>query len=217
MFNRRNFVLLSAAFTLCPMVARAQQPPSPMPIVTIDPGHGGADWGATDGIKEKDAVLAISLKVAEILRVHGVRAVLTRNGDYFVPLDDRVKISEQNRSQLFVSIHANYLNRPEARGIETWIAPSRDSRLAVLIQSSIVRRLGAVDRGVKSARFLVLRKSVVPAVLVETGFISNQIECTLLKTPEYRYRMADAIARGILEYLGIQLKQQESPALPVLR
>ncbi len=185
--------------------AAAPQPIPKQPVIVIDPGHGGEDWGATDGIKEKDAVLAIGSQVAKILELHGLKAILTRNGDYSIGLDRRVEIARESKADLFVSIHANYFDREEAMGVETYSYGS-GSRLAELIQQSIVSRLAVVDRGTKTARFLVLRKSIIPAVLVETGFISNKLESALLATPEYRNQMADAIARGILQYLGIEYK-----------
>lgn len=197
---------------LVPIASHAVPSPK-QPIVIIDPGHGGADWGATDGNKEKDAVMAIGAQVAKILEAHGVTAILTRNGDYFISLDRRVEIARESQGDLFVSIHANYFERPEAMGVETFHYGSGE-KLAGLIQQSIVSRLAVVvgrasplvNRGVKTARFLVLRKSSIPAVLVETGFISNKLEGALLGTPEYRNRMADAIARGILQYLGLDYK-----------
>jgi N-acetylmuramoyl-L-alanine amidase len=205
--RRRIIAGLTILSILLPITAQAAAPQSipTKPVIVIDPGHGGADWGATDGIKEKDAVMAIGVQVAAILEAHGIKAILTRNGDYFIGLDRRVEIARESKADLFVSIHANYYDRPEAMGVETYSYGS-GSRLADMIQQSIVRRLAVVDRGIKTARFLVLRKSTIPAVLVETGFISNKLELAMLATPEYRNRMADAIARGILEYLGIQYK-----------
>jgi N-acetylmuramoyl-L-alanine amidase len=207
--DRRTVITgLTICSLLIPIASHAATIPqsiSKQPIVIIDPGHGGKDWGATNGIKEKDAVMAIGAQVAKMLEVHGVKPILTRSGDYFISLDRRVEIARESKADLFVSIHANYFDRPEAMGVETYSYGS-GSRLADMIQQSIIRRLGAVDRGTKTARFLVLRKSTIPAVLIETGFISNKLESAMLATPEYRNRMADAIARGILEYLGIEYK-----------
>jgi N-acetylmuramoyl-L-alanine amidase len=205
--RRRIIAGLTILSILLPITAQAAAPQSipTKPVIVIDPGHGGADWGATDGIKEKDAVMAIGVQVAAILEAHGIKAILTRNGDYFIGLDRRVEIARESKADLFVSIHANYYDRPEAMGVETYSYGS-GSRLAEVIQQSIVRRLAVVDRGSKTARYLVLRKSTIPAVLVETGFISNKLESAMLATPEYRNRMADAIARGILQYLGIEYK-----------
>lgn len=187
-----------------PIAVNALPTPT-LTTVVIDPGHGGADWGATDGIKEKDAVLAIALQTAKILEAHGVRVVLTRSGDYFIGLDERVNISNRNNANLFISIHANYYDRPEAIGVETFHY-GQGKGLANSVQDAIIGQLAPVDRGVKTARYLVLRKSTIPAILVETGFISNKIEGALLATTEYRNRMGDAIARGILKYLGIEYR-----------
>lgn len=206
--DRRTIIAgLTIVSMLIPIASHAAAPQAipKQPVIIIDPGHGGADWGATDGIKEKDAVMAIGAQVAKILEARGLKAILTRNGDYFIGLDRRVEIARESKADLFVSIHANYFEREEAMGVETYSYGMGD-RLATVIQQSIVSRLAVVDRGVKTARFLVLRKSTIPAVLVETGFISNKIECAMLATPEYRNRMADAIARGILQYLGIEYK-----------
>jgi N-acetylmuramoyl-L-alanine amidase len=188
-----------------PIQINAQTPPK-TPIVVIDPGHGGQDFGAWDGNKEKDAVLAIGLQTAKILDAHGVKTILTRDRDIFIPLDRRVQIAKETKADLFISIHANYFEKEEASGVETYYYGASSHPLATTIQTAIVNQLKPRDRQVKTARFLVLRKSPIPAVLVETGFISNKLESALLATPEYRNRMADAIARGILRYLNIQYK-----------
>jgi N-acetylmuramoyl-L-alanine amidase len=207
MHRRKIIAGLTIVSMLIPIASHAAAPQliPKQPVIVIDPGHGGDDWGATDGNKEKDAVMAIGLTVAKILEAHGLKAILTRNGDYFIGLDRRVEIARESKADLFVSIHANYFEREEAMGVETYSYGS-GSRLAEAIQRSIISRLALVDRGTKTARFLVLRKSTIPAVLVETGFISNKLESAMLATPEYHNRMADAIARGILQYLGIEYK-----------
>jgi N-acetylmuramoyl-L-alanine amidase len=207
MHRRKIIAGLTIVSMLIPIASHAAAPQliPKQPVIVIDPGHGGDDWGATDGNKEKDAVMAIGLTVAKILEAHGLKAILTRNGDYFIGLDRRVEIARESKADLFVSIHANYFEREEAMGVETYSYGS-GSRLAEAIQRSIISRLALVDRGTKTARFLVLRKSTIPAVLVETGLISNKLESAMLATPEYHNRMADAIARGILQYLGIEYK-----------
>jgi len=96
---------------LIPIASHAavnQQPIFKQPVIVIDPGHGGADWGATDGLKEKDAALAIGKVIVKILESHGVKGILTRDRDYFISLDRRVEIARESKADLFVSIHANY-------------------------------------------------------------------------------------------------------------
>jgi N-acetylmuramoyl-L-alanine amidase len=196
--------------TLMPIRALAEPQATALPFptrlpaatVVIDPGHGGDDWGATGEQQESKIVLAIGLQVAKILEAHGVKVKLTRDGDYFISLARRVEISQESKANIFISIHANEYSNPGAMGVETY----GDVSLAQPIQDAIVSRLAAVDRGIKSARFYVLRKSSVPAVLVEVGFVSNKLEGALLGTVEYQNRMADSIARGILKYLGIEYK-----------
>jgi N-acetylmuramoyl-L-alanine amidase len=131
-----------------------------------------------------------------------VKVKLTRDDDRFISLARRVEISQESKPNIFVSIHANEYSDTEVMGVETY----GDRSLARSIQDAIVSRSGVVNRGVKSARFYVLRKSLVPAALVEVGFISNSLEGALLGTKEYQNKLADSIARGILKYLGIGYK-----------
>lgn len=194
--------------------ASAENPnPSPLPrrpvpkgkvVVVVDPGHGGKDSGAPGigGLLEKDVILPISKKIAAILEKNGVQAVLTRNSDYFVELQGRVDLAEQKNADLFVSIHANSVaNRPDVNGLETYYYDS-GARLAQVVHNSILRNIGTIkDRGVRKARFYVLRKSSMPSILVETGFMTGREDNPRLGNPEYQNRMAEAIANGILQYL----------------
>jgi N-acetylmuramoyl-L-alanine amidase len=179
-------------------------------LVTIDPGHGGKDPGAIglNELREVDVILPISLRVSKILEEKGVATQLTRDSDYFVGLDERVVMSRKAGASIFVSIHANSIdNRPDVNGLETYHY-HRGLELANIVHSNIARLLGEdhddplLDRGVRTARFLVLRKSEIPAILVEVGYLTSPIESPKLANEKYRDRMADAIAQGILEYLG---------------
>jgi N-acetylmuramoyl-L-alanine amidase len=197
-------------------------------LVTIDPGHGGKDSGAIglDGLREVDVILPISLRVSKILQDKGIATQLTRDSDYFVGLDERVVMSRKAGASIFVSIHANSIdNRPDVNGLETYHY-HRGLELANIVHSNIVGLLGTngedplLDRGVRSARFLVLRKSEIPAILVEVGYLTSPTESLKLADEKYRDRMADAIAQGILEYLGksanISLNSKNStPVVPV--
>jgi N-acetylmuramoyl-L-alanine amidase len=179
-------------------------------LVTIDPGHGGKDSGAIglDGLREVDVILPISLRVSKLLEEKGVTTQLTRDSDYFVGLDERVVMSRKAGASIFVSIHANAIdNRPDVNGLETYHY-HRGLELANIIHSNVIGLLGGdlddplLDRGVRSARFLVLRKSDIPAILVEVGYLTSPTESLKLAEEKYRERMANGIAQGILEYLG---------------
>jgi len=178
--------------------------PSGGVVVMIDPGHGGKDPGAIGigGLREKDVILPISKKVAEILRKNGVNAVLTRNTDYFVSLKGRVVMSERRKADLFVSIHANSmgLSRPDINGLEVYYYNS-GKRLADVVRKGITRKVKIRDRGIRRARFYVLRKTSMPAILVETGYVTGREDATKLKQTWFRNQMAEGIADGILRYL----------------
>jgi len=173
-------------------------------LVVIDPGHGGKDSGAPGlgGLLEKDVVLPIGRRVAAILEQNGVQAVLTRDADFFVELKGRVDIAERVNATLFVSVHANSVDgRPDVNGLEVYYYDSGYA-LAEVVRNSILQNIGTLkDRGTRKARFYVLRKSSMPSILVETGYMSGREDNPRLGTAEYQNRMAEAIARGILKYL----------------
>lgn len=177
--------------------------PNARALVVIDPGHGGKDPGAIgiNGLREVDVILPISLEVARLLEQQGVQVVLTRNSDYFVELAGRTAIANRVNADLFVSIHANSIQtRPDVSGLETYYFTS-GLTLARYIHNSILQSLNIPDRGVRRARFYVLRNSAMPSVLVETGFVTGYDDSARLATPAYQNQMAAAIARGILQYL----------------
>ncbi len=178
------------------------------PVIVIDPGHGGKDPGAIGigGLRETDVVLDISNQVARILQQQGVVVRMTRSNETFVSLQGRVAFAERARATAFVSIHANAisLSRPDVNGLETYHAPGArlGSRLARTIHNTILRNISMGSRGVRSARFYVLRKSSMPAVLVETGFLTGRDDNPRLRNPAWRSQMAQSIAQGILNYLS---------------
>jgi len=173
-------------------------------VVVVDPGHGGGDPGAVGigGLQEKQVVLEISRQVATILQRQGIQAVMTRYDDREIDLQPRVDFAERINASLFVSIHANAisLSRPDVNGLETYYYDT-GGRLARTIHDNILRRTGIPDRRVRRARFYVLRKTSMPAVLVETGFVTGADDAVRLSNPAYRSRMAEAIAEGILQYV----------------
>ncbi|QEI42911.1 N-acetylmuramoyl-L-alanine amidase LytC [Dolichospermum sp. UHCC 0315A] len=173
-------------------------------VVIIDPGHGGKDSGAIGigGVLEKDVILPIGKRIAEILERNGIQVIMTRDSDYFVTLPGRVTMAERANADVFVSIHANSAgaNRPEVSGLETYHYDS-GLRLAQIVHSKILQSLNVRDRNVRKARFYVLRKTSMPSILVETGFLTGRDDAAKLRTSAYQNQMADAIAQGILQYL----------------
>ncbi|QSF49838.1 MULTISPECIES: N-acetylmuramoyl-L-alanine amidase [unclassified Thermosynechococcus] len=192
-----------------PPTATPQPPNQPVPrgrfVVVIDPGHGGRDPGAIGigGIREKDIVLDISLQVSQFLQQQGVQVILTRTTDIDLDLAPRVAIAERARANAFVSIHANAISlaRPDVNGLETYFAPGRSSRLASAIHNSILNSLNIRDRGVRAARFYVIRNTSMDSALVETGFVTGAEDAANFKNPAWRTQMARAIAQGILNFL----------------
>ena len=178
--------------------------PSGRVIVIVDPGHGGPDPGAIGigGLREKDIVMSIAQQVASLLDQQGVQAVLTRTGDYDLDLEPRVSMAERMNADVFVSIHANAisLSRPDINGLETYYY-SNGQRLAQTIHNSILQGVDVGNRGVRNARFYVLRRTSMPSVLVEVGFVTGREDAAKLSSSAYQSQMAQAIARGILQYL----------------
>jgi N-acetylmuramoyl-L-alanine amidase len=155
-----------------------------------------------DGIREADIVLDIGKKLAEILSQQGVQVVLTRDRDVEIDLEPRVSYAEQVNADLFVSVHANAINmsRPDVNGLETYYYSSGQG-LASDIHRSILDSMDIRDRGVRTARFYVLRRTSMPAVLVEVGFVTGAEDQRRLSDSDYRTQMAQAIARGVLQYI----------------
>ena len=172
-------------------------------LVMIDPGHGGRDPGAVgNGLQEKEINLFISRRLQRTLEQRGYRVAMTRSSDFELDLQPRVDIAERANATVFVSIHANAisLSRPEVNGLETYYYSS-GRNLARAIHSSVLRSTNLRDRGVRQARFYVLRNTSMPAVLVETGFITGREDSARLRSNAAREQIADAIAQGIIDYL----------------
>jgi N-acetylmuramoyl-L-alanine amidase len=177
-------------------------------LVMLDPGHGGKDPGAIgpSGLREVDVILPVAKRVAEILERQGIAVKMTRNSDYFVGLDERVTISRDAGATLFVSIHANSIDgRPDVNGLELYHYNLGQS-FAETVHSAVLDYVNKngfylADRRVRSARFLVLRKSAIPAILVETGYLTNDAEAARLRRDDYQKAMAEGIAKGIIQYI----------------
>lgn len=184
-------------------------------IITIDPGHGGSDSGAVgpNGYTEKEGAFAISQKVASILNQSGAKVVMTRNSDVDVygpnasarnELQARVDVGNNANSDIFVSIHCNAFVNPAANGTQTFYYGSsyQGQRLAQSIQEKMIEANGLRDRGISTCNFYVVKHSYMPAVLIETAFITNYDEEALLSDDEWQTTMAKAIAEGINEYFS---------------
>src|SRR6476660_2461952 len=169
------------------------------PIIVIDAGHGGHDRGGIPGqrIAEKDMTLDVAQRLRNVLSASGYRVVMTRDSDVFVPLGTRVAIANSYRNAIFVCIHFNATQRRAAGGIETYFY-SRDSLpLASAIHSYVVGGAPSSNRGVRRRGFYVLRKTNIPAVLVECGFLTNPTEAAYAASASYRQKLAEEIAAGV--------------------
>ena len=177
-------------------------------LVMIDPGHGGVDPGAVGigGLQEKGVVMAVSQHVASILRQQGVMVQMTRQVDETVDLQPRVELAEAADATVFVSIHANAVNmqRPEVNGVETYYYSNAGAPLANLLHRRVISSVAMNDRGVKQARFFVLRRTSMPAALIEIGFVTGAIDAPKLRDPNWQAQMGQAIAAGILDYVRAQ-------------
>lgn len=202
--------------------------PKQMPrLVVLDPGHGGKDSGAIGPSKlhEKQVVLDISLRVKRILESQKIAVRMTRSGDTYPTLDQRTDYAAQAGADLFISIHADGAGDPSANGVETFITSIAggessnhygqggdtgfeknnkfDAANAVLgysIQHNLVKASQRSDRGLRRARYSVIRNAPCPAALVECGFVTNPSEESLLNSATYRENVARGICKGILGY-----------------
>ena len=193
--------------------------------IVLDPGHGGFDKGAISGYGyEKDYALDLARLLRPVLQAKGFRVIMTRESDVFVPLELRARIANATHDSIFVSLHFNATDRdPIASGFEIysltprgapstyedWLtqmsiniqngteADAASVELSSCIYHSIIGHIGEFDRGIKRARFAVLRLTKIPAVLVEGGFLTERGESRLIANPEWRKKLADAVCTGI--------------------
>jgi N-acetylmuramoyl-L-alanine amidase len=189
------------AGTVALLLASQSWAASSFSTVVIDPGHGGIDRGGIPGqrVPEKVVALDTALRLQRLLQHAGLRTVMTRSTDVFVPLPKRAAIANAQPNSIFVSIHYNASPRQSAHGIETYSEDARGRVLAARIQRQIIDRVSTENRGIRHAEYFVLRKCHTPAVLVECGFLTNPAEAELALTARYRETVAEQIAAGILE------------------
>ena len=171
--------------------------------VIVDPGHGGIDRGGAPGqrVPEKPYTLDVGLRLAATLRENGFHVLLTRDGDYFVGLRERCNLANAQGSAIFVSVHFNGAPRTAADGVETYYYTPQSAGLAAAVHRRLLAATGLEDRHVRRRGFFVIRNTRPPAILVEPGFLSNpQTAGRVADSPAYRQRLADAIARGIMDW-----------------
>lgn len=195
--------------------------------IVLDPGHGGEDSGAAGKRhQEKAIVLDLAQRVRTRLRRHGFAVRLTRADDYALELEARTDRARRWYADLFVSLHLNAAPNQDAAGIETYCltAPGQASTnggqrqsprcpgnafdresilLAYRVHAALVATTGSADRGIRRARFAVLRDAPCPAILVECGFISNAAEERRMGGWRFRRKAAEGITRGIMDFADL--------------
>jgi len=200
-------------------------------LVVLDPGHGGADPGTGQGsLQEKGFTLDIVKRIRARLHENHVNVMLTRDRDATMSLEERCWRADRYGADVFVSIHLNASRNQAISGIETYIVPASgypttveqeqniivvkrkdcpgnrfDGANVVLgqyLHKGVLAHTGAADRGIRRARFYVIRNANSPAALVECGFLSNRGEARKILDADYRDQIAEGIARGILTYLS---------------
>jgi N-acetylmuramoyl-L-alanine amidase len=203
--------------------------------VVLDAGHGGFDKGARSAYgREKEYALDLARQLRPLLQAKGFKVIMTRENDVFLPLELRAHIANQTRDSIFVSIHFNATANRDATGFEIYSltprgAPStaddalalsflnmeagsavdtQSFELSVSVYHSMLGHFPEVDRGIKRARFAVLRRTKIPAILVEGGFLSETGESKLVANPAWRGKLAEAISVGIENYRNVTEKKQ---------
>jgi N-acetylmuramoyl-L-alanine amidase len=203
--------------------------------VVLDPGHGGFDKGARNAFgMEKNYALDVARLLRPMLQKKGFKVVLTRENDVFIPLHMRARIANATKDSIFVSLHFNGASNTEATGLEIFSltprgAPSTDDNalalrfvnmqagtavdaqsfaLSATVFHSMLGHLPEVDRGIKRARFAVLRHTKIPAILVEGGFLTETENSKRVADPAWREKLAESLAVGIESYRNLVEKKQ---------
>lgn len=173
----------------------------PSTVVVIDPGHGGFDRGGIphQRVPESMMNLDVAQRLKAVLQAYGYHVVMTRDSDVFIPLGTRVAIANSYRDAIFVCIHFNATPRSSASGIETYFYSSQSLPLASAIHYYVAGGAPSANRGVRRRGFFVLRRTTIPSVLVECGFLTNPTEAQYAQSVAYRQKLAEEIGRGVRE------------------
>lgn len=190
---------------------------TPSGLIVIDPGHGGSDCGAQNksiNVNEASVTLDICKRLAQILKAQGWNVVLTRTTDVDVSysgssareeLGARAKVANDAKADIFLSVHCNASVSPSSNGTSLHYYKQSDYVLANELQGAVLNATGRANRGLQANRFYVLAHTQMPAVLVETAFITNPTEGALLNDPNYRQKIAEGLAQGLRQYASRQL------------
>lgn len=207
-------------------------------VIVLDAGHGGKDPGAQNAkfnLKEKELTLDLSLRVKSLLEKSGYQVFLTRDVDRYLKLEERSSFANSKDADLFISIHFNAAKNKKAHGIECFaLTPQgqastgrtkikandlenfagnkqnlQNTLLAYCLQKALVDWVGGADRGLKRARFKVLKDLEIPGALVELGFISHAATADIIRHENERQRIAEGLHTGILYYYKKILKTDE--------
>lgn len=192
-------------------------------LIAIDDGHGLETPGKRTPVFPDGKVMKeneFNRAVAALLDVHlkrcGFRTLLVAPGDTDTPLAERTAAANKAKADLYISIHANAYGEGwnAARGLETYHYPGKAAgkQAAEAIHSQLIKGTPLPNRGVKEANFHVLRETMMPAVLVELGFMTNRDDAELLLSNAYRAECAEELAIGICKYFGAAYKSAEEPA-----
>ena len=189
-------------------------------VIALDPGHGGSDPGAIGpgGTKEKTVTLAVAQKLQTLLEKAGAKVIMTRRDDRDVygpnataveELNARTIMGATNKADIFVSIHADSFTNAAAGGTSTYYYRKSpyDVMLAQNVQTSIIKAGGLLNRNANPANFYVIKRSIMPATLVELAFISNPDEEKLLISPQFQQRMAQGIYEGLDSFFALAAKR----------
>jgi len=181
-------------------------------IIVVDPGHGGSNPGAVaNGARESDINLAVSLKLRDQLQKAGATVIMTRQTDSMVApagstnnqdLAARLDIAEAKSADLFIAVHSNDNEDRQIAGTMTFFPSGKSDELAAAVQSAVVKETNSIDKGTSPATFYVLRKTSMPSILIEMGFVSNPTEAARLNDDGYRNQITQGIFNGIVRYLN---------------
>lgn len=200
----------TALLTPVPMPNRPSSVATNPRLIVIDPGHGGNDPGTSaHGLLEKTVTLDIALRLRGILVARGWQVRMTRSTDTEADpaattdrdeLQARVDDANDNGARAFVSIHVNWYSEPDPNGVTSYYSKPQDVALARDVENAVAREAGVTNRGIVKSALYVTLHTRMPAVLIETAFISNPGDFARLDSPQWRQRVALGIADGIETY-----------------